>query len=160
MVFRIHAVDPPAGPSGGEPGRPRRAEDSGESVMIIDIDQSAAIRARHGSAAGEQLGQAVAECLRRRLRTGDRLALLREDEFLAVLPGAPCEELPAIEARLREGVRSMRLSIAGKEWQLSCTIGSACSNQLSGQSRRLESLVRLADAALHRARASGGEGSR
>lgn len=122
--------------------------------MIIDVDQSAAIRARHGSAAGEQLTQAVAETLRRRLRPGDRLALLREDEFMAVLPGAPSAELPRIEARLRDGVHAMRLSIAGREWQLSCTIGSASSQQLAEQSRRLDSLVRMADAALYRAKSS------
>jgi diguanylate cyclase (GGDEF)-like protein len=131
-----------------------RAHRIGESVMIIDVDQSAAIRARHGSAAGEQLAQAVAETLRRRLRPGDRLALLREDEFMAVLPGAQTADLPRIEARLRDGVKGMRLSIAGREWQLSCTIGSACSQQLAEQPRRLDSLVRIADAALYRAKTS------
>lgn len=131
---------------------PRKQSVAGDAVMIIDIDQSAAIRSRHGSAAGEQVTQAVAECLRRRLRAGDRLALVREDEFLAVLPGAPLVELPRIEARLREGVAALRLSLAGTEWRLTCTIGSASCQQMSEHSQRLESLVRMADAALHRAR--------
>ena len=152
MIFddRTHsASDAPDSGGGHHVSRTHR---TGEAVMIIDVDQSAAIRARHGSAAGEQLAQAVAETLRRRLRPGDRLALLREDEFMAVLPGAPGAELPRIESRLRDGVKAMRLSIAGREWQLSCTIGSASSQQLAEQSRRLDSLVRMADAALYRAK--------
>jgi diguanylate cyclase (GGDEF)-like protein len=131
----------------------RRPNAAGDSVMIVEIDQANAIRARHGSAACEQLAQAVAECLRRRLRGGDRVALLRDDEFLAILPGAPRHELAAIENRVRQAIDGLRLSIAGTEWRLSCTIGSASSSQLAESSRRLDSLVRLADTALQRNRA-------
>ena len=147
-----HAVREPADSGSSQPIRSRRAHTGVESVVIIDIDQSTRIRAHHGTAAGEQLAQAVAESLRRRLRPGDRLALLRDDEFMAVLPGAHSEDLAGIEARLRQGIESMRLSIAGREWQLSCTMGSACSTRLAEQSRRLESLVRLADTELARAK--------
>lgn len=153
-MSQVQALREPVAPDAGQPVRARRAAAGVESVVIIDVDQSRLIRAHHGSAAGEQLAQAVAESLRRRLRPGDRLALLREDEFMAVLPGAQGEDLPAIEGRLRHAVESMRLSIAGFEWQLSCTLGSACSALLAEQSRRLESLVRLADTALARAKAS------
>lgn len=117
--------------------------------MILDVDQFASIRRRHGSWAGEQVTHAVADCLRGRLRTGDRLALLRDDEFLAVLPGAAEPALEPISRRLREAVTGLRLALAGQVWTLSCTIGAAARGS---QQRSLEGLVRAADTALHRAR--------
>ncbi|HMS80366.1 MAG TPA: diguanylate cyclase, partial [Burkholderiaceae bacterium] len=61
----------------------------GEAVLIVDVDRFDAVRERHGTAAAEQVTRAVAQCLQRRLRSEDRLALLREDEFLVVLAGGP-----------------------------------------------------------------------
>jgi diguanylate cyclase len=143
-------------PSGGDGAAvvPRRPF-AGEAVVIVDVDQFAAIRARHGPLAGEQVTRAVADCLRRRLRREDRLALLRDDEFLAVLPGAPDITLPDITARIRAGIGALRLSLAGEIWDLSCTIGAAARG---AQSRSLDGLVRAADSALHRARQTGERG--
>jgi diguanylate cyclase len=138
---------PPSGGAGAV--AVQRRPGAGEAVVIVDVDQFAAIRARHGPVAGEQVTRAVAECLRRRLRRDDRLALLREDEFLAVLPGALDATLPDISARIRQGIAALRLSLAGEIWDLSCTIGAAARD---AQSRSLEGLVRAADSALHRAR--------
>jgi diguanylate cyclase (GGDEF)-like protein len=132
------------------PRRARRAG-TGDAVLIVDVDQFAAIRAMHGTEAGEQVTRAVADCLRRRLRSEDRLALLREDEFLAVLPGATEELLPVIVHRLRAGIEGLRLALAGRVWTLSCTIGAAAATRGS-RPCGLEGLVREADIELHRAR--------
>jgi diguanylate cyclase (GGDEF)-like protein len=121
----------------------------GEAVLIVDVDQLGAIRARHGAAAAEQVTRAVAECLQRRLRRDDRLALLRDDEFLVVLAGAPRESVPALVVRLRDDVQGLRLAIAGSIWSLTCTIGSA---SRGSRPCGLEALVRAADADLDRAR--------
>jgi diguanylate cyclase len=131
--------------------RRARSPGRGDAVLIVDVDQFAAIRAMHGSEAGEQVTRAVADCLRRRLRSDDRLALLREDEFLAVLPGASEDALPVIIERLREGVEGLRLALAGRVWTLSCTIGAAAAAP-GIKSFGLEGLVRAADTELHRAR--------
>jgi diguanylate cyclase (GGDEF)-like protein len=130
-----------------------RAPSRGEAVVILDVDQFAQIRARHGVHAGEAVTRAVAECLRRDLRTDDRLALLRDEEFLVVLAGT-CEAcLPGIERRLREGVQALRLALAGAVWTLSCTTGGAARGEAS---RSLEGLVRAADGALHLAKRAPG----
>jgi two-component system chemotaxis family response regulator WspR len=131
--------------------RARRAH-CGEAVLIVDVDQFAAIRARHGTTASEQVTRAVAECLRRRLRPDDRLALLRDDEFLVVLPGAPSDAVPTLATRLRTHVQALRLSLAGSVWSLSCTIGAA---SRGSRPCGLEALVRAADADLDRARRDG-----
>lgn len=132
--------------------RARRAP-CGDAVLIVDVDQFAAIRERHGAAAAEQVTRAVAECMQRRLRPDDRLALLRDDEFLVVLTGAPGDAVPVLAARLREDVQAQRLSLAGNLWSLSCTIGAAARGS---RPCGLEALVRAADADLDRARREGG----
>lgn len=134
--------------AGREVLRARVARD-GEAVVIVDVDQFAAILGRHGRLAAEQVTHAVADCLRRLLRPGDRLALLRDEEFLAVLSGAPEATLPSITARLRDGVSSLRIALAGDVWMLTCTVGAAAH---SAPRRGLDGLVRAADSALHRAR--------
>ena len=134
--------------TGREATRQRLARDS-EAVVIVDVDQFAAIRSRHGRPAAEQVTSAVADCLRRRLRAGDRLALLRDEEFLAVLQGAPEDMLPTIKARLCDGVSNLRIALAGEVWALTCTIGAAAH---SAPRRGLDCLVRAADSSLHRAR--------
>ena len=128
--------------------RTRRAP-CGDAVLIVDVDQFAAIRERHGEAAAEQVTRAVAQCLQRRLRPEDRLALLREDEFLVVLSGASAEMVPVLAARLRDDVHALRLSLAGSVWSLRCTIGAA---SRGSRPCGLEALVRAADADLDRAR--------
>lgn len=133
---------------GPEAPRARVARD-GEAVVIVDVDQFAAIRSRHGRPAAEQVTHAVADCLRRRLRPGDRLALLRDEEFLAVLQGASESTLPSITARLRSGVSSLRIALAGEVWTLTCTVGAAAH---SAPRRGLDCLVRAADSALYHAR--------
>jgi diguanylate cyclase (GGDEF)-like protein len=131
-----------------------RRPGSGEAVVIVDVDQFASIRAHHGVEAAEQVTRAVADCLRRRLRADDRLALLRDDEFLAVLSGAPAEAVPSITTRLRDGVHALRLALAGTIWGLSCTIGSAARGS---RPCGLHGLVRAADADLDRARRAAGD---
>jgi diguanylate cyclase (GGDEF)-like protein len=130
----------------------RRASHIGEAVVIVDVDQFLAIRARHGAWAGEQVTRAVTDCIRARLRAGDRLALLRDDEFLAVLSGASEPALDPIAGRLRDSVNGLRLALAGEVWTLSCTIGAAARGT---QPLTLEGLVRAADTALYRARTAG-----
>lgn len=140
----------------GEGLRARRPS-GGEAVVILDVDQFASIRARHGSAAAEQVTRAVEASLRRRLRGEDRVALLRDDEFLAVLSGATVQTLPGIATRLRDAVNALRLALAGSVWELSCTIGVAARDS---RPCGLDGLVRAADSDLHRARCAQGRGAR
>jgi diguanylate cyclase (GGDEF)-like protein len=147
-----HGANAPRGVAVAE--ERKRGTPAGEAVVIVDVDQFAAIRERHGGHACEQVTRAVADCLRCLLRGEDRLALLREDEFLVVLPGAQEAALPEIEARVREGVKALRLGLAGTVWNLSCTTGAAAHGS---HSRGLECLVRAADSALYRAKRQAGE---
>jgi len=121
----------------------------GEAVLIVDVPPLSDIRARHGAGAAEQARRTVSDCLRRRLRPEDRIAPVRGDGFLAVLPGADDAALAAIAERIRSGVRGLRLSVGGDAWPLDCAVGGAAR---AARALCLEGLVRAADGALARER--------
>lgn len=136
-------------PGYGQAERRRDASPAGQAVVIVDVPVFADIRGRHGPVAAEQVTQMVADNLRRRLRGADRLALLREDEFLAVIADADDAALESVVPRLRAAVQGTRVALAEDEWVLGCTLGAAA--RASG-SCALDALVRAADIALYRAR--------
>ena len=106
--------------------QPRSRLSSGPAVLVVRIDQATDILKAHGPVAAEQLMMAITATLQRRLRGQDRLALVRDDEFLIVLPGVLPAVIRRIEQRLSDAVRGLRLSMAGRLWVLSSSIGVAC----------------------------------
>jgi diguanylate cyclase (GGDEF)-like protein len=131
------------------PRQQARRPSDGEAVVIIDIDQFAAIRQRHGDTAVDQVSLAVAEQLRHLLRPQDRLALVGNEAFMAVMPGVDSDALADIQSRLMCGVESMRIALSGAHWQLSCLTGGAARGL---QRIGLDGVVRAADNALYDAR--------
>jgi diguanylate cyclase (GGDEF)-like protein len=117
--------------------------------VIVDVEQFAAIKRRHGAVAVDQVSLAVAEQLRHLLRPQDRLALLGNESFMAVMPGVDCDDLAEIQSRLSSGVASLRIALSGDHWRLSCLTGAAARGL---QRIGLEGVVRAADNALHDAR--------
>jgi GGDEF domain-containing protein len=95
--------------------------------------------------------------VRRCLRPEDRLALLRDHDFMIVLRKVSRQTLQAICERLRSAVQALRLSLAGRVWALSCRIGQACAATDWPPGTGLEGLVREAESGL-RAHRSGGFG--
>ena len=128
--------------------RPRRQTDD-EAVVIVDVEQFSAIRERHGDTAVDQVSLAVADQLRQLLRSQDRLALLGNESFMAVMPGVDSDALAEIQSRLISGVESLRIALSGEHWQLSCLTGGAARGS---QRIGLEGVVRAADNALYDAR--------
>jgi diguanylate cyclase (GGDEF)-like protein len=135
-------------PISADQHRPRRLSD-GEAVVIVDVEQFAAIRQRHGDVAVDQVSLAVAEQLRHLLRPQDRLALLGNESFMAVMPGVDSDALPEIQSRLSSGVASLRIALSGEHWRLSCLTGAAARGL---QRIGLDGVVRAADNALYEAR--------
>jgi diguanylate cyclase len=122
------------------------------SVVMLDIDHFKAINDRYGHQAGDQVLQAVAQCLRVQLRAEDHLARWGGEEFLAVLPGADAESVRRITERLRESVESLRVPIGDAQVQVTCSLGVAsCGPRMAS----LDRLIREADSALYRAKRTG-----
>ena len=106
------------------------------SVLVLDLDGFKAINDSRGHAAGDRALTAVAHSWSRQLRTGDALARVGGDEFVAVLSGADASVAHAVARRLA----------ASTSKDVSVSIGVATAPADAGRS----TLLSLADAAMYR----------
>ena len=121
-------------------------------VLFIDLDRFKVVNDSLGHDAGDQLLVAVAARLRQGVRPFDTIARFGGDEFTVL-----CEELPAAEGAGIIAERILALFAApfdllGREVFETASVGVA----LDRAPQRAEDLIQHADAAMYRAKASGG----
>jgi len=123
------------------------------AVAMIDLDQFKVVNDTYGHMAGDAVLRETARRLRGAMRTYDSLGRYGGDEFLAVLPG--CD--PAAAARFGESFRARldRNAVDTSEGLIpvALTLGLVAVGDL--RFLQPEALVRLADAALYRAKIAG-----
>jgi diguanylate cyclase (GGDEF)-like protein len=120
---------------------------------MIDVDRFKAINDTYGHPAGDAVLREASRRLRGVMRSYDSLGRYGGDEFLAVAPG--CN--PAAAARFAE---SFRARIGGKSIEtpeglipITLSLGVVALENL--RDMKAETLVRIADAALYRAKIAG-----
>jgi diguanylate cyclase (GGDEF)-like protein len=128
------------------------AQPHGSAVMVLDLDRFKEVNDTYGHAAGDQLLVEVGRRLRAALGEQDLLARLGGDEFAVLLPrvrdvGDAREVAERVAAAVRE---PFTLDRAPLPVAVPASIGVAFTPESSG----LEPLVRCADAAMYRAKAS------
>ena len=130
----------------------RRRDGTGVAVLVLDLDRLKIINDSLGHAAGDQVLVALASRLKETLRQNDTLARLGGDEFVIVSEG-PDELSHVTELAQRIGGALARpLFSAGGEHFLTASIGMAVAEHAEDTAA---SLLRDADAAMHRARKLG-----
>jgi diguanylate cyclase (GGDEF)-like protein len=72
------------------------------SLALIDMDRFKLINDRHGHGVGDKVLDAFVRATARELRGQDRLGRWGGEEWLLVMPGTRCDEMPAVFQRLRE----------------------------------------------------------
>src|SRR5579875_2375892 len=130
----------------------RRRDGIDVTVLLLDIDRFKLINDSLGHGAGDQVLVALAARLDETLRPSDTIARLGGDEFLVV---SESEDGPrnAVELAERLGSAIRRpLPLGEAEHQLSASIGIAVAD---GGDDTAASLLRDADAAVHRAKEAG-----
>jgi len=129
-----------------------RREKMMTAVMLVDIDNFKKINDILGLAAGDELLVRVGEHLRESVRDGDTIARLGGDEFLVILPDLKtvsyCE---TIAQKILERC-SHPFLINGHEVAVTVSIGIGL---FPGDARDSSTLLRSADAAMHRSKAKG-----
>lgn len=122
------------------------------AVIIVDLDGFKAINDFHGHLVGDDLLRAAAERLSVNVRAGDTVARLDGDEFVVLMPGIDDEHaaLAVAERVLTELHRP--LSVTGVAMSVRVSAGVAVARD--GDS--LDTVLRRADQALHRAKQEGG----
>ena len=130
--------------------RPRRPGSTG--VLYCDIDHFKAINDGRGHAAGDEVLQIVAQRMASVLRSGDTVARIGGDEFVAVLAQVyDLASAAAVAEKVRAAV-SQPLTLAdGAVIEIAMSIGAALASPEIDAHR----LLRNADAALYAAKNAG-----
>ena len=82
------------------------------SVLLLDIDNLAAINRDYSSSVGDDVLRRVVRATRRSLRTADFLFRYRDDEFVVLLLNTDRDTCNVIASRLRESLTSEAQAVA------------------------------------------------
>ncbi|HEX8753457.1 MAG TPA: PAS domain S-box protein [Solirubrobacterales bacterium] len=132
----------------------QRFETAG-AVLVLDLDHFKLVNDTLGHAAGDELITAVAEILRRRLRSSDVLGRMGGDEFAVVLPRLRREEACKVGRLLLEEIcEDARISGAGGPKRVTASIGISLYDGAHGRPSAQE-LLAEADIAMYDAKEAG-----
>ncbi len=131
-------------------GRAKR-ENAVCSVALIDVDYFKRVNDTFGHPAGDQVIKWVAKTLGESIRPYDTLGRYGGEEFLVVIPGAGPEGAAAAAERARLAIERRPCVVDGMELQITVSAGVAS----SAADMDTDALLRLADAALYRAKEAG-----
>ena len=123
------------------------------ALAVLDLDHFKVFNDRFGHLAGDRLLIAMGERLSESVRATDLAVRFGGEEFVLVLPEITREEALRCCERIRQAVGQMRVS--GAEGGTTVSIGLALHEPGSGPTPAAPTLLRVADAALYRAKALG-----
>jgi diguanylate cyclase (GGDEF)-like protein len=136
----------------------KRASRSGRplSLLFMDLDGFKAVNDVHGHLAGSRALVEAAAVIRGSARETDVAARFGGDEFSIVLPDTGSEGAVAVADRVRERIAAHPfLAGNGLNLRLTASVGVATLPDVAGSA---EELVRAADVAMYRIKASGKNG--
>jgi two-component system cell cycle response regulator len=123
------------------------------ALIYIDLDHFKSVNDSFGHAAGDELLITVASVLTRTVRSGDILFRLGGDEFCVLMQALQLSEVKLIAERIRVNIAIALRSSNGNPCAVAASIGIATiDGKLLG-----DRVMRLADAAVYRAKAAGGD---
>ena len=128
------------------------------SVILCDLDGFKALNDGWGYPAGDAALQQVAQLLQDSVRrAGDLAARLGGDEFACLLPETPLAAARSVAERLCQGVCDLDLRYQGERLP-GLTLSVGVTSIVPNATESPEALVTLADQALYRVKAQGGNG--
>jgi diguanylate cyclase (GGDEF)-like protein len=123
------------------------------AIVLIDIDHFKQINDLHGHGRGDEVLQQFAALLRERMRRSDVICRFGGEEFLLLVDNCADAVLTDILAAIMEQFRAMRFG-DGEDRFGNCTFSAGIA-LLDVDGEDFESLVRVADARMYRAKAAG-----
>jgi diguanylate cyclase (GGDEF)-like protein len=123
------------------------------SLLFLDLDDFKRVNDTLGHATGDEVLSSVGARLRARLRDTDLLARLGGDEFAILLPHSSNGQARALAEQLLDAIRSQEIVVNGRPVTVTASIGIA---MFPDHGPGMEELLAGADAAMYRAKATGG----
>ena len=123
------------------------------SLFILDIDHFKQVNDVYGHLQGDVALQKVAQQLQKELRAYDTAARYGGEEFIAILPDTTLEEAVFVANRVLASVHATGFS--GVLSRLSLTVSIGVARFSPPDCATVDSLIKLADDALYRAKANG-----
>lgn len=128
-----------------------RRHGSSLAVVRLDLDGFAAVNERYSRQEGDQLLRTVATTLSLTTRMGDLAARLERDEFALLLYSCNPDDAMRVGQRVLEEIAELGRSLS--EARVTASVGVAC---FAAPGPDPDEMMRLAGAALHKARHAGG----
>ncbi len=126
------------------------------ALAIIDIDHFKSINDTHGHAVGDRVLVEVTKGLVQAVRASDDVGRWGGDEFVVLMPATDSREAAMVGERLRSLVAAKEVTIGtGTAQTITVSVGVVAVAAAEAESLDVETLVRHADTALYRAKASG-----
>ncbi len=132
----------------------REGERGSVAVLYFDVDRFKAINDSLGHEGGDRLLVEVAERLRGILRPSDTVARFGGDEFVLIARDLPGEAAAVAVARRVAAAFAEPFVLCGQPQLVSVSIGLTVAD---GRGASADDLLREADAAMYRAKRSGGD---
>lgn len=122
-------------------------------ICIVDIDRFKSINDQFGHATGDTVLRKVASMLVDSIRGDDIACRLGGDEFLLVFPDLGADDLAKVVERIRARTESLAIRTRDHTLEITLSLGGLACGSCRGTTA--EELLRQADEALYRAKASG-----
>lgn len=120
--------------------------------LLIDLDRFKPVNDHHGHETGDRVLRAIARAMLLHVRTGDVLARLGGEEFVALLPGATSGQAAVVAERLRRAAEDVTTPTEDGPIQVTVSIGMYLAPP---GARQVEPLLAKADEAMYRAKRAG-----
>jgi diguanylate cyclase (GGDEF)-like protein len=132
---------------GGGRGRGRNF-----AVLYVDLDGFKAVNDSHGHAAGDEILQRVAACLRQVVGPDELVARIGGDEFVVVLQDSDALTARAVADEIISAISREHRIFDGRVLRVGCSVGVSMAPD---QGREPEVLLARADAALYSVKNQG-----
>jgi two-component system, cell cycle response regulator len=121
------------------------------SVVMADIDHFKSINDRFGHPGGDEVLRELARRLQATFRKEDAVGRYGGEEFVALAVGCDAPDALALAERFRHAVNSQPFAIGSERLDVTTSVGVVTGTAAEG----IQGLVRAADEALYRAKATG-----